>query len=75
VRRDGDQGAVDEATSGAEGSAEVAEPGLTDRLKESISRAVGVDELIGQMRDAAAELARPASYVGQNVPRNTGQQM
>jgi hypothetical protein len=49
--------------------------GLGDRVRSVITRATGVDELIGQMRDAAAELARPASYVGQNVPRNTGQQM
>jgi hypothetical protein len=51
------------------------EPGLADRLRSTITRAIGVDELMTQMRDAAAELARPASYVGQNVPRNTGQQM
>jgi hypothetical protein len=70
VRRDGDADVASEGTQ-----TEHAEPGLGDRLKDSISRAIGVDELIGQMRDAAAELARPASYVGQNVPRNTGQQM
>jgi hypothetical protein len=27
------------------------------------------------MRTAADELARPASYAGQNVPRNSGQRM
>lgn len=51
------------------------EPGLADRVRNTITRATGVDELISQMRDAAAELARPASYAGQNVPRNTGQEM
>lgn len=51
------------------------EPGLTDRVRSTITRAIGVDELMGQMRDAAAEFARPASYAGQNVPRNSGQQM
>jgi hypothetical protein len=64
VRRDGD----------GDGDVE-AEPGLADRVRSTITRAIGVDELMGQMRDAAAELSRPASYVGQNVPRNTGQQM
>jgi hypothetical protein len=49
--------------------------GLTDRVRSTITRATGVDELMSQMRDAAAELVRPASYVGQNVPRNTGQEM
>jgi hypothetical protein len=48
---------------------------LADRVRSTITRAIGVDELVAQMRDAAAELVRPASYVGQNVPRNTGQQM
>jgi ElaB/YqjD/DUF883 family membrane-anchored ribosome-binding protein len=51
------------------------EPGLAVRVRSAITRATGVDELIGQMRDAAADLGRPASYSGQNVPRNTGQQM
>jgi hypothetical protein len=64
VRRDGD------------GRPEVEkEPGLGDRLRATLMHATGADELMAQMRDAAAELARPASYVGQNVPRNTGQQM
>ena len=54
---------------------EQGEPGLVDRLRETITRATGVDELIGQMRTAAEELARPASYAGRNVPRNSGQQM
>lgn len=49
--------------------------GFTDRVRDTITRALGVDELIGQMRTAAEELARPASYAGQNVPRNSGQQM
>jgi hypothetical protein len=44
-------------------------------VRSTITRAIGVDELMSQMRDAAVELARPASYVGQNVPRNSGQQM
>ena len=70
VRRDG---AGDVASQ--EAPTEPVEPGLGDRLKDSISRAIGVHELIGQMRDAAAELARPASYVGQTVPTNTGQRM
>jgi hypothetical protein len=52
-----------------------AEGGLADRVRSTITRAIGVDALMSQMRDAAAELARPASYVGQNVPRNTGQRM
>jgi hypothetical protein len=51
------------------------EPGFGDRLRSTITRAVGVDDLLGQMRDAAAELSRPASYAGQKVPQNTGQQM
>jgi hypothetical protein len=51
------------------------QPGLADRVRSAITRATGIDELITQMADAASELARPASYVGQNVPRNTGQQM
>jgi hypothetical protein len=51
------------------------QPALADRVRSTITRAIGVDELMGRMRDAAAELARPASYVGQNVPQNTGQQM
>ncbi|MDQ3950179.1 MAG: hypothetical protein M3282_07520, partial [Gemmatimonadota bacterium] len=55
--------------------AEPVEPGLAGRVRDTITRALGVDELVSQMRDAAAELTRPASYSGQNVPRNTGQQM
>jgi ElaB/YqjD/DUF883 family membrane-anchored ribosome-binding protein len=51
------------------------EEGLADRLRSTITRAIGVDELMSQMRDAAAGLARPVPYVGQNVPRNTGQQI
>jgi len=50
-------------------------PGLADRMRDTITRALGVDELIEQMRTAADELARPASYAGQPVPQNTGQQM
>lgn len=68
VRRDGNGG------PGAEAVVEP-EPGLGDRLRSTITRAIGIDELMHQMRDAAQEMARPASYVGQNVPRNTGQQM
>jgi hypothetical protein len=64
VRRDG----------GGEGDVDV-EPGLAERVRSAITRTTGVDELMGQMRDAAADLVRPASYVGQNVPRNTGQRM
>jgi hypothetical protein len=67
VRRDGN------GEPGTE--VERTEPGLVDRFRDTITRATGVDELMSQMRDAAAELARPASYVGQNVPRNSGQQM
>ena len=67
VRRDGD--------GEAEAEVEPQEIGLADRVRSTITRAIGVDELMSQMRDAAAELTRPASYVGQNVPRNTGQQM
>ncbi|MFN2563551.1 MAG: hypothetical protein ABR499_00900 [Gemmatimonadaceae bacterium] len=67
VRRDGD--------GEHEAPVEPAEPGFADRIRATITRATGVDELIGQMRGAAEELSRPASYVGQNVPRNTGQQM
>jgi hypothetical protein len=59
-----------------DGNGEVeVEPGLADRVRSTITRAIGVDELMNQMRDAAVDLARPASYVGQSVPRNTGQQM
>jgi hypothetical protein len=50
-------------------------PGLADRLRSVITRAVGIDELMNQMRDAAAEMSRPASYAGQHVPTNTGQRM
>jgi hypothetical protein len=67
VRRDG--------AGEREVEVEDGEPGLADRVRSTITRATGVDELISQMRDAAMELARPASYAGQNVPRNTGQQM
>jgi hypothetical protein len=63
VRRDADEREVD------------VEPGLADRVRSAITRAIGVDELMSQMKDAAAELTRPASYAGQNVPRNTGQEM
>jgi hypothetical protein len=70
VRRDGrGDGAA------AHADAVASEPGLADRVKDAVARAVGVDELVTQMRDAADQLARPASYVGQNVPRNTGQQL
>jgi hypothetical protein len=56
--------------------AEVAvQSGLTDRMRSTITRALGIDELMSQMRDAAVELTRPASYAGQHVPTNTGQQM
>jgi hypothetical protein len=65
VRRDGN----------GEREADDVAPGLADRLQSTITRATGVDELIGQMRDAATDLVRPASYVGQIVPRNTGQRM
>ena len=70
VRRDGD-------ANGAGGGADVAEqePGFGDRLRSTITRAIGVDDLLGQMREAAAEFSRPASYAGQRVPTNTGQQM
>jgi hypothetical protein len=64
VRRDGNEEAATET-----------EPGLVDRVTRTIRRATGVDELLTQMKDAATELARPASYAGRNVPRNTGQQM
>jgi hypothetical protein len=67
VRRDG-QTAADEPPINAE-------DGLADRLRGAIARAIGVDELVEQMRDAATQLARPASYAGQAVPQNTGQQM
>ncbi len=63
VRRDGGEREVD------------VEPGLADRVRSAITRAIGVDELMSQMKDAAAEFTRPASYAGQNVPRNTGQEM
>jgi hypothetical protein len=53
----------------------VQEPGLADRVRSTITRAIGIDELMSQMRDAAAELSRPASYAGQRVPTNTGQQL
>jgi ElaB/YqjD/DUF883 family membrane-anchored ribosome-binding protein len=60
------------------GSAEEAAPqesSFGDRLRSTITRAIGVDTLLGQMRDAADELSRPASYAGQRVPQNTGQQL
>jgi len=60
--------------AGSEG-VEPARSGLADRLRDTITRAFGVDELIGQMRTAADEMTRPASYAGQHVPQNTGQQM
>jgi hypothetical protein len=68
VRRDGNGGEP-------ELEVEQEEIGLADHVRRTITKAIGVDELMSQMRDAAAELTRPASYVGQNVPRNTGQQM
>ena len=55
--------------------AEPAEPGLAERLRQTIARTTGIDELLGQMRTAADQLARPASYAGQDVPRNSGQRM
>ena len=64
--RDGDGTAL-EATA--------EEPGFGDRLRSTITRAIGVDALLGEMRDAAEELTRPASYAGQRVPQNTGQQL
>ncbi len=67
VRRDG--------RGESEVAVERAEPGFAGRMRDTITRAIGVDELVGQMRDAAADLGRPSSYAGQNVPRNTGQQM
>jgi hypothetical protein len=68
VRRDDGQPAADEPPINAE-------DGLADRLRGAIARAIGVDVLVEQMRDAATQLARPASYAGQRVPQNTGQQM
>ena len=65
MRRDGN----------AAGDVPPEEPGFADRMRNTIARAIGLDELMSQMRDAAADLSRPASYAGQNVPRNTGQQM
>jgi hypothetical protein len=70
---DGDGDAASETRNGSTDGA--GDAGLTDRVRDSITRALGVDELIGQMRTAAEELTRPASYAGQNVPRNSGQQM
>jgi hypothetical protein len=77
VRRDGDREIEVEDASEQEShqAIEGERNGLTDHVRSTITRVTGVDELLGQMRDAAAELARPASYVGQNVPRNTGQPM
>ncbi len=72
VRGDGKDG----AEVGGDGAAgPESQPGLSDRMRDTITQALGVEELIGQMRTAAEELARPASYAGQNVPRNSGQQM
>jgi len=71
VRGNGD-GAAETAADGAGGQDSA---GVTDRMRDTIARALGVDELIGQMRTASEEFARPASYAGQNVPRNSGQQM
>jgi len=68
VRRDNGQTAADDGLTNAK-------DGLADRLRGAIARAIGVDELVDQMRDAATQLARPASYAGQHVPQNTGQQM
>ncbi len=70
--RDGD-GNGDAQTAAAHDPRQ--EPGFGDRLRSTITRALGVDDLLGQMRDAAAEMSRPASYAGQRVPTNTGQQM
>lgn len=64
-----------DGNGGREVEVEQEQAGLADRVRSTITRAIGVDELMSQMRDAAAELVRPASYVGRNVPRNTGQQM
>ena len=84
VARQGWDAAVSKVRGDGDGSAEIeghgatidgAGHGLTDRVRDTITRRLGVDELIGQMRTAAEELARPASYAGQNVPRNSGQQM
>ena len=68
IGRNGDGDGSDEAITEQE-------PGFGDRLSSTIRRVIGVDDLLGQMRDAAAELSRPASYAGQHVPQNTGQQM
>jgi hypothetical protein len=70
----GDSAGSDE-TKSADSPERPAEAGFTDRVRDTITRALGVDELIGQMRTAAEEITRPASYAGQNVPRNSGQQM
>ena len=70
---DGDAGEHDEGEH--QGDAQSPSSGLVDRMRETITRAIGVDELIGQMRTAAEELARPASYAGRNVPRNSGQRV
>jgi hypothetical protein len=68
VRRDGDgNGTAEEAVP--------QESGFGDRVRSTITRAIGVDSLLEQMRDAADELSRPASYAGQRVPQNTGQQL
>lgn len=66
VRRDRDD---------ADQAPEVAEPSLADRVRDRVSKSIGVDELIGQMRTAAEQLGRPASYAGQKVPTNTGQRL
>ena len=71
--RVGDDGASASEVDAGDGSR--TESGLGDRMRDTITRALGVDELIGHMRTAAEELVRPASYAGQNVPRNSGQEM
>jgi hypothetical protein len=73
IRGDANGDGMTDAQEAADDRA--AQPGLTDRVRDTITRTLGVDELIGQMRTAAEDLARPASYAGQNVPRNSGQQM
>lgn len=76
IRGDGDGTAESHADSDGGGEIERgARGGIVDRVRDKITRALGVDELIEQMRTAADELSRPASYAGQHVPQNTGQQM
>ena len=77
VRGSGD-GTADSYAGDSGGGSEIehgAPSGIVDRMRDTITRALGVDELIDQMRTAADELGRPASYAGQNVPQNTGQRM